>query len=81
MAKTIGPRKSTYMGRRAEVTEIREAGPHGVREIRVRWIDDAHEKNGGHKAGTVVSRTVTGNFMRGTGVVLVEDHIVSEEDK
>lgn len=77
MASSPKTRKVTYFGRRAEVTEIREAGPTGVREIRVRWIDDADERNGGHPAGTVTSRTIKGDFNKGTGVVLIDTHVIS----
>ncbi len=71
-------RNVSYLGRRAQITEIRKAGATGEREIRTLWIDDASEENGGYKAGTVTSRTITGNFARNTGRVLVEDHIISE---
>lgn len=69
-------RKVAYFGRKAEITEIRTAGPASEREIRTRWIDDADERNGGHEAGTVTSRTIKGDFNRGTGVILVAEHVV-----
>lgn len=76
MASKTTTRKVTYLGRRAEVTEIRTGGPTSEREVQTRWIDDAHERNGGYPAGTVTSRTITGNFTKGTGVVLVETHVI-----
>lgn len=69
-------RKSTYLGQRAEVKEIPLGG--GVREIRIRWIDAAVGQPIEYPAGTVTSRTIKGNFLKGTGVVLNETHIVEE---
>lgn len=77
MTKTIA-RKATYLGRRCEVKEIRQAGMYGEREIRIRWIDDADPKNGGWAAGTIVSKTITGNILKGTLRVLVKDHAVDQ---
>lgn len=69
----------TYFGRRCEVTTILLAGKHGERVIRHRWIDQADERNGSYPAGTVTSRTVTGNPLKGTFRTLVECHIVQDE--
>lgn len=76
MASKDRVQKVTYFGRRAEVKTILVAGAHGEREIRIRWIDAADERNGGHPAGTVTSRTVTGNMLKGTFKTLVEAHTV-----
>lgn len=73
MAGKTTTRVVTYLGRRAERTVIQTAGPASEREIRMRWIDDQVD---GHPAGTVTSRTVKGDFTRGTGVVLIEEHVV-----
>lgn len=68
----------TWLGRRAECKELRQSGAAGVREIRTRWIDDAHENNGGYPAGTITSTTISGDFTRGTGKVINPVHVVSE---
>lgn len=78
MAGKVIVRNLAYFDRRVQQKEIREAGASGVREIRTCWIDDADERNGGYPAGTVVSRTIKGNFFRGTGEVLVAEHVVEE---
>lgn len=76
--KVMPTRQATYFGRRAEVKEIRHAGAHGQREVRMRWIDDADPKNGGYKAGTITSKTVTGNMLKGTFATLVPIHVITE---
>lgn len=78
MAKETRPRQLTFMGQRAEYKEIREAGPDGVREIRIRWIDSAKYQPIEWPAGTIVSKTVKGNLRRGTFEVLIEEHQVDE---
>jgi hypothetical protein len=50
----------TYLGRRAKVTDYRYGGPASPRLVLIEWVDDADPKNGGHKAGTVVARVLTG---------------------
>lgn len=66
----------TYLGRRAERWEAREAGADGLRTVFVRWVDAADAKNGGHEAGTVLARTIRGNDLKGTLVVVTEQHVV-----
>lgn len=53
--------KTTYLGRKAEVTEVRKGGPHSERVVITRWVDQADERNGGHPAGTVVLRHIEGD--------------------
>ena len=65
--KTSKPQELTYFGRRAsrvEVTKNKE-----TRGIITTWIDDACEKNGGHKAGTTVIKVCSGYAHKGTLVV------------
>lgn len=69
-------RDTQYLGRRARCKEIRQAGPSGEREIRILWIDASED--GQWPAGTVISRTITGNFARNTGRILVPTHVVDE---
>lgn len=76
--KVLPVRNATYFGRRAQVKEIRQAGAHGVREIRMHWIDDADPKNGGYPAGTITSKTIKGNALTGTLVTLVPVHVITE---
>jgi hypothetical protein len=46
---------ATYLGSRAEVTTRHlTGGQFGIRVVSTRWIDAAHESNGGHPAGTTV---------------------------
>lgn len=71
-------RQTTFLGARAEYKEIREAGASGRREIRIRWIDKAVGQPVEWEPGTITSRTITGNFQRGTGQILVPEHIVTE---
>lgn len=68
--------QTKYLGARAETKIIMEAGDYGVREIRIRWIDKAVGQPIEWEAGTITSRTVKGNGMRGTLKVLVETHVV-----
>ncbi len=75
MAK-VTIRKVTYLGQRAELKEIPLGG--GVKEVRMHWIDAAIGQPIEWPAGTVTSRTIKGNFLKGTGVVLNETHVVSE---
>lgn len=75
---TIKIHQVTYQGARAEVKEIREAGAHGEREVRIRWIDQATPANGSYPAGTVTSHTVTGNPLKGTFQTLIAKHVVQE---
>jgi len=77
MAKVI-VRKVTYLGQRAEVKEIREAGADGEREYRTRWIDPAIGQPVEYPAGTITSHTVTGNMRRGTFRTLIPQHVVTE---
>jgi hypothetical protein len=78
MTKTMPTRQATYLGRRCEVKEIRQAGMYGEREIRIHWIDAADPKNGGWPAGSIVSKTITGNILKGTDRELVAPHLVDE---
>lgn len=70
---------ATWLGRRAEVWEAREAGAAGVRYQFQRWVDDADPKNGGHAAGTVTRRKIKGTRTRtrDTLVVLEERRVVT----
>jgi len=68
----------TYLGVPAKVKEIRQGGRAGLREVRILWLGDSGPRNGNHPAGTVVSRTIKGNFTKGTGVVVVPEHVVTE---
>lgn len=70
------PRKVTYLGQRAEVKVINLGG--GVKEVRTRWIDPAIGQRVEWPAGSVVSKSVRGDFTKGTGVVLVNEHLVEE---
>lgn len=55
----------TYMGRAAKVWDLlATANKLGERVSLVRWIEDADERNGGHKAGTVVARHCKGDGQR-----------------
>jgi hypothetical protein len=74
--KTI-TRKVTYLGTPAIVTEIRQAGANGEREIRIEWLGNAVGQPIEWAAGTVTSRTITGNALKGTLKVLVSEHVVS----
>lgn len=74
MAKTTTTRQVTYLGQRAEVKEIPLGG--GVREVRIHWIDAAIGQPIEYPAGTVTSRTIKGNALKGTLVVLNETHVV-----
>jgi hypothetical protein len=74
--KTI-TRKVTYLGVPAKVTEIRQAGANGEREIRIEWLGDAIGQPIEHPAGTVTSKTVTGNALKDTFKILVPEHVVS----
>jgi hypothetical protein len=74
MART---KTARYFGRRAEVTTNTETGVRGQREIITHWLDDADPRNGGYKAGTWTSKTVSGDFAKGTGVVHVETHVIA----
>jgi hypothetical protein len=54
--------RSTYLGRRAEVTTLHLASdPLGIRVVSTRWIDDAAPENGGHPAGTIVKIVCRGD--------------------
>jgi hypothetical protein len=74
MAKTTSTRQVTYKGQRAEVKTIPLGG--GVQEVRVHWIDAAIGQPIEYPAGTVTSRTVKGNFLKGNLIVLHDTHIV-----
>lgn len=76
MAKTTEIRQLTYLGQRVELKEIPLGG--GVREIRVRWIDAAIGQPVEYPAGTITSRIIKGNALKGTLVVLKETTIVEE---
>lgn len=73
--KTI-TRKTTYLGVPAEVKEIRQAGPTGEREVRVKWLATATGQAIEYPAGTITSRTITGTERKGTFRTLVAEHIV-----
>lgn len=75
MPKTI-TRKTIYLGARAEVKEIRQGGPTGEREIRIRWIDPAVGQVIEWPAGTVTSRTVKGDGRKNSFVVIVPEHAI-----
>lgn len=49
-----------------------ESGPYGLRTVTVEWLTDADPSNGGHPAGTIVTRLIRGHFGRGTGEELSE---------
>lgn len=76
MAAKVTIRQTTYLGQRAEVKEIPLGGD--VREVRVRWIDDGPRHPINCPAGTVTSRILKGNFLKGTLEVLRELHVVDE---
>lgn len=78
MAKTMPVKKMTFLGARAEVKEIRQAGADGVREFRYRWLDRAIGQTTEWEAGTVISRTIKGNSHRGTFEVLTDWHQIDE---
>lgn len=60
--KVVGPKVRTYMGARAEVTEIQhDSKRDGLRTILTKWIDDATADNGSHPAGTVTRQVLQGN--------------------
>lgn len=71
-------RKMKYLGVQVEYKEIRTGGPTSEREIRIKWLEDAVGQTPVWPAGTVTSRTIKGNFAKGTLVVLVETHEVNE---
>jgi len=77
MAAKTTTRKVTYLGVPAKVTEIRKAGANGEREIRIEWLAKAVGQPIEWAAGTVTSRVITGNALRGTLQVLVAEHVVS----
>lgn len=79
MAKATTTRQVTYLGRRAMVKTIYKAGEHGEREFRILHVDEADPQNGGWPAGTVTSRTVIGNALKGTFKTLIAEHAVDEE--
>lgn len=60
MKKTLVT-KATWLGRRGETFEWRSGDAKSRRVNVLRWVDEAHEKNGGHPAGTVVIRHVVGD--------------------
>jgi len=76
--RVMPTRRVTYLGSRCDVKEIRQAGANGEREFRMRWVDAADPRNGGYPAGTITSKTVTGNALKGTLATLIDTHIVEE---
>jgi hypothetical protein len=64
----------TYNGSRARVTtELATKRALGLRRITMEWLDDAPIRNGGHKAGTVVTRVVEGDGRTSDFRVLAEE--------
>lgn len=51
----------TYLGRRAQVWEIRDGGIYSERWVYIRWLDDATEENGSWEAGTLTRTRVKGD--------------------
>lgn len=60
-AKATRTRTVTYLGARAEVTEVRTAGPNSRRVVITRWLDEAKGQPTEWAAGTVVLRHVEGD--------------------
>lgn len=60
---TSKPVVQEWFGRRARYTVIKRKGSKSLSErvAITEWIDDARSDNGGHKAGTVVVRHMTGD--------------------
>lgn len=79
MVNITKPRTYTYLGRKAETFEVRDAGPYGPRWIYYRHIDDADPRNGGYLAGTCIRRRVSGDGRRNTFKVLVDTEVVTLE--
>lgn len=71
MTEQNGVRKLAYFDRGVEMKVILAEGaePHGVREVRMRWVEDPR---------IVVSRTIKGDFTQGTGEVLIPNHTIDE---
>lgn len=66
----------TWLGSRAiQATDHHDTNPVGLRTITVRWLDDAHEQNGGHPAGTV-TRTVVKGDGRKPNFEVIEPQVV-----
>lgn len=63
MSTLSKPRNIEYLGRRAQVQELRLKGTNGLRVSITRWIDSAAPENGGYVAGTVVLKLISGNFL------------------
>ena len=71
-------RTATYFGVPVEITEKRQGGPNGVREIVTHWLGDADPRNGSWRKGDEVSKTVKGNFLAGTLKVLTPEHLIND---
>jgi len=68
----------TYLGRRAQVWEIRDGGIYSERWVYIRWLDDATEENGSWKAGTLTRTRVKGDGRTTNFQVLVPTEAVEE---
>lgn len=68
----------TYFDRMAVViTEHHDSRRDGDRTVITSWVDDADERNGGHKAGTITRTRVKGNAFRAPeSFVVIEDETV-----
>lgn len=74
--KVTKPRTVTYLDARAEVTEYRVAGPMSERVVATRWIDQAHERNGGHAPGTITLVHVKGDGRKPATFVKFGSHVL-----
>lgn len=52
----------TYFGSRCRVTtELATNSALGLRRVTMEWIDTADARNGGHPAGTIITRVIEGD--------------------
>lgn len=68
---TLKMRTVNYFNARARVADVRVRGQQFV--AITEWLDDADERNGGHPAGTVVARHLSGDGRRLDTVILAEE--------
>lgn len=76
-AEKTTTRKATYNGIPATVNEIRGGDrPRGSREVRITWHADCVRDGLAIKAGQTTSKTIKGDFFKGTGETIIAQHII-----